>query len=132
MTLKDKAKESGLFVIGENSIHLGIAYATLICTTPHIDIYKGCEYAAFNDNEECIAVGNEKDGSGMSQSGGWTWIRNKMDNRYVKSDTPPINAVVVKLGYLSTFYEGGKLSEYYDRQREEEKVKNPWRWAWPI
>ena len=123
MTPIDKIENAGLFLIGEDSDYLGVKYAFLVSTKNRIDIYDGCEFAAFNKEEECIAVGNETGGSGMGQMGGWTWIRGVMDNRYEPSDKPPKNTVTVKLGYVDSNLIGGKWMEYSHQKSIDENAK---------
>jgi len=76
-------------IIGTNGEYLGVKYSQLIATNPQV-VPGPCEYAAFNEQGEIIAVGLEE--GGPHSNGGWRWIRGEFDNR-IDADllNPPAN-----------------------------------------
>ena len=128
MNLEEIILQNGFYVIGRNSSHLGVNYSILVYTKPQIDIYNGCQYAAFTEVGECIAIGSESGDSGMASHGGWTWIKDKLDNRYIKTVYPPRNEITVKLGIAEpVVLTGGQWDEYSQEKDRQEKLKNPWK-----
>lgn len=127
--LEEIILQNGFYVIGRNSSHLGVNYSILVCTKPQIDIYNGCQYAAFTEVGECIAIGSESGDSGMASHGGWTWIKDKLDNRYTKTSLyPPRNEITVKLGIAEpVVLTGGQWYKYSEEKEMQEKLKNPWK-----
>ena len=126
--LEEIILQNGFYVIGKNSSHLGVDYSILACTKPQIDIYDGCQYAAFTEVGECIAIGSESGDSGMVSHGGWTWIKDKLDNRYIKTVYAPRNEITVKLGIAEpVVLTGGQWYKYSEEKEMQEKLKNPWK-----
>ena len=77
-----------IYTLRQNGAYLGVNYATLMATQPQI-VPGPCEYAAFNEQGEIIALGVEE--GGPHSNGSWRWIKGEFDNRIEKDlSSPPV------------------------------------------
>lgn len=120
LNLEEIILQNGLYIISKNGSYLGVDYSIMVCTKPQIDIYDGCQYAAFNKVGECVAIGYESGVFGMVSQCGWSWIKGKIDNRYLKTSVyPPRNEITVKLGIAEPVILVGSLKHIYNNIKIE-------------
>ncbi len=83
--LKEKALATG-FSVEENGEFLTVNYALLVSNRQPGQTSGPWDYVAFGPRCEVIAIGHE---DGNNRCGGWTWIRNRMDQQFGNLARPP-------------------------------------------